>query len=85
MRKVAVALPDEALEEWDKGRGKVGMLRLSLYGTRDVAVNFQKEVKKLMVHLSLGQSKYNASLYCRKAPTKEGKRKKEPGSGRRRW
>ena len=43
-RKVAVTLPDEALEEWEKGKGKVGILRMSLYGTRDAAVNFQKEV-----------------------------------------
>ena len=64
-RKVAVTLPDEALEEWEKGSGKVGILKMSLYGTRDVAVNFQKEVTKLMVSLGLKQAKYNASLYCR--------------------
>ena len=48
-----------------KGRGKVGILKMSLYGTRDVAVNFQKDVTKLMVSLGLQQAKYNASLYCR--------------------
>ena len=40
-RKVAVTLPDEALEEWEKGSGKVGVLKMSLYGTRDAAVNFR--------------------------------------------
>ena len=64
-RKVAVTLPDEALEEWEKGKGKVGILRMSLYGTRDAAVNFQKEVTKLMISLGLQQAKYNASLYYR--------------------
>ena len=65
-RKVAVTLPDEALEEWEKGSGKVGMLKMSLYGTRDAAVNFQREVTKIMTALGLEQAKYNASLYFRK-------------------
>ena len=32
-RKIAVALPDEALEEHEKGRNMVGSLKTSLYGT----------------------------------------------------
>ena len=38
-------------------------MKLPLYGTRDAAVNFQNEVKKLMASLGYIQSKYNASLY----------------------
>ena len=36
---------------------------MSLYGTRDVATNFQREVTKLMVRLGFTQAKYNASLF----------------------
>ena len=41
----------------------VGVLKLSLYGTRDAAANFQKEVLKLMTSIGFRQSGYNASLY----------------------
>ena len=41
----------------------VGVLKLSLYGTRDAAANFQKEVYKLMTSIGFTQSGYNASLY----------------------
>ena len=45
-RNIAVTLPDEALAEAEKGQGMVGVLKLSLYGTRDAAANFQREVWK---------------------------------------
>ena len=62
-RRIAVTLPDEALSEAEKGYGMVGVLQLSLYGTRDAAANFQKEVYKLMTGIGFKQSGYNASLY----------------------
>ena len=43
----------------------VGILKISLCGTRDAAVNFQKDVARLMTCLGLNHSKYNASLYGR--------------------
>ena len=58
-----MTLPPEALEEHEQGMGKVGILQMSLYGTRDAAVNFQREVTKLMVRLGFNQAKYNASLF----------------------
>ena len=45
----------------------VGILKMSLYGTRDAAANFQREVWRLMVKLGFTQSKYNSSLYHRPA------------------
>ena len=39
------------------------MLCQSLYGTRDAAINFQNEVKRMMQRIGFLQSKYNASLY----------------------
>ena len=62
-RSIAVTLPDEALAEAERGQGMVGVLKLSLYGTRDAASNFQKEVFKMMTAAGFSQSKYNASLY----------------------
>ena len=62
-RKVAVVLPDEAFEPGEEREGIVGILRQSLYGARDAAINFQNEVKRLMMKLGFVQSKYNASLY----------------------
>ena len=62
-RSIAVTLPDEALAEAERGQGMVGVLKLSLYGTRDAASHFQKEVFKMMTAAGFAQSKYNASLY----------------------
>ena len=62
-RRVAVELPVEALTKEEHEKDLVGVLDMSLYGARDAAVNFQKEVCKLMCSLGLTQSKFNASLY----------------------
>ena len=35
-------------EPWRNGEDKVGLLVKSLYGTRDAAAKFQKEVKKVI-------------------------------------
>ena len=47
-RTVCVELPEEALTEEERSTGKrvVGVLQMSLYGTRDAAANFQAEVGK---------------------------------------
>ena len=57
VRKIAVRLPPEALEEHEQGMGMVGILQMSLYGTRDVAVNFQREATRLVVRLGVQSSK----------------------------
>ena len=65
-RKVAVELPPEALTQEEQENDLVGILDMSLYGTRDAAVNFQKEVCKLMCSLGFARSKFNTSLYHHK-------------------
>lgn len=55
-RPICVELPREAVEG-------VGRLRMSLYGTRDAAANFQEEVKKFMVAMGFRRSVYNPSMY----------------------
>ena len=62
-RKVVVELPSEAYDAEDEGEDLVGVLEMSLYGTRDAAANFQNEVAKLMKVLGYTQAVYNASLY----------------------
>ena len=44
-RTVTVELPDEDKSD---GQDMVGLLQKSLYGTRDAAINFQREVQKFM-------------------------------------
>ena len=46
-RMLCVEPPPEALEEKETNEEYVGLLKRSLYGTRDAAANFQKEIKKL--------------------------------------
>ena len=62
-RKVAVELPKEALTKEEEDMDLVGMLDMSLYGTRDAAINFQREVGKLMQRLGFKTSKFNPSLF----------------------
>ena len=64
-REVCVEIPDEAKEE---GEGDVvGLLKMSLYGTRDAAANFQQEVRKVMVKLGFKVGRYNVSTYYHKS------------------
>ena len=58
-RTVCVELPPEANAPGDC----VGLLQLSLYGTRDAAANFQKEVSRFMLGLGFEQSAYNPQVY----------------------
>ena len=46
VRNVCVELPKEDKSEADVRHDKVGHLRMSLYGTRDAAMNWQEEVAR---------------------------------------
>ena len=43
--------------------GKVGSLRVGLYGTRDAAMNWQEEVAQEMVRLGFKRGTCNPCLY----------------------
>ena len=45
-RNICIEIPKEDLSEADRRHDKVGHLRMSLYGTRDAAMNWQEEVAK---------------------------------------
>ena len=60
-RPVCVELPEEC-EERDEGKN-VGKLKMSLYGTRDAAMNWQEEVARQMKKWGFKRGKYNPCLY----------------------
>ena len=62
-RTVCVELPTEAKGQYEGEEDVVGLLQMSLYGTRDAAANFQEEVKKTMTKLGFVQSRYSPSVY----------------------
>ena len=62
-RKICVELPEEDKSAKDRAGDMVGLLVQSLYGTRDAASNFQKEVQKLMEAIGFKTGKYNVSTY----------------------
>ena len=61
-RNIAVSLPAEALEPGEDPKETVGILELSLYGTRDAATNFQKEVSRLMENW--GPNRHSITPVC---------------------
>ena len=61
-RMLCVELPTEALEGEETTEEYVGLLKMSLYGTRDAAANFQSEIKKLMVKAGFKVGLYNPTL-----------------------
>ena len=63
MRNDCIEIPKEDLTEADTRHDKVGHLRMSLYGTRDAAMNWQEEVAKEMVRIGLTRGTYNPCLY----------------------
>ena len=63
-RLLCIELPAEDMEEGDEDM--VGLLQMSLYGTRDAALNFQQEVKKFMVSNGFIQGMYNPCTYFHK-------------------
>ncbi len=62
-RLVCVELPEEALVGSETNEEWVAMLEKSLYGTRDAALNFQREVKKTLEAIGFRVGRYNASTY----------------------
>ena len=62
-REICVELPMEVRTEEDERDDNVGILEKSLYGTRDAAQNFQKEVRKLMKSIGFNAGGYNACTY----------------------
>ena len=58
-RNLCIELPAEDLSPGDRKRDLVGYLVQSLYGTRDAAANFQKEVTKTMRKIGFEVGKYN--------------------------
>ena len=48
MRNICIEIPKEDLSGADRRHDKVGHLRMSLYGTRDAAMNWQDDVAKEM-------------------------------------
>ena len=52
-----------AEEKGDDGDDMVGYLHMSLYGTRDAAANFQKEVKTFMESIGFSVGRYNPSTF----------------------
>ena len=62
-RNICIELPVEDRSEKDIRDDNVGVLWLSLYGTRDAASNFQQEVQKFMKSIGFKVGKYNPSTY----------------------
>ena len=63
MRNICIEIPKEDISEADKRHDKVGHLRMSLYGTRDAAMNWQEEVAKEMQKWGFTRGQYNPCLY----------------------
>jgi hypothetical protein len=62
-RNVRIELPNEDKTEDDWKQDMVGKLNMSLYGTRDAAANFQKEVTKLMINIGFQPGRYNPCTF----------------------
>ena len=62
-RNICVEIPKEDLTDADRRHDKVGRLRMSLYGTRDAAMNWQDEVAREMLNAGFRRAKYNPCLY----------------------
>ena len=62
-RNLCIELPDEDLSSEDKEDDMVGYLNQGLYGTRDAAANFQKEVTKFMTRNGFRAGRYNPCTF----------------------
>ena len=62
-RNICVEIPKEDLTDADRRHDKVGRLRMSLYGTRDAAMNWQEEVAREMIKAGFRRGRYNPCLY----------------------
>ena len=63
MRNICVEIPKEDMTEEDRIHDRVGHLRMSLYGTRDAAMNWQEEVAREMKKRGFRRGAYNPCLY----------------------
>ena len=63
VRQVCVELPDEDITSSDRSLDKVGHLPMSLYWTRDAAMNWQEEVAREMKKWGFKRGRYNPCLY----------------------
>ena len=63
IRDICVEIPKEDLTPEDTRHDKVGHLRMSLYGTRDAAMNWQDEVAKELKKQWFQRGVYNPCLY----------------------
>ena len=63
VRNVCVEIPAGDKEEADARHDKVGHLQMSLYGTRDAAMNWQEEVARVMLKHGFERGRYNPCLY----------------------
>eukprot|EP00973_Karenia_brevis_P087955 12199118-Karenia_brevis.AAC.1 len=62
-RNICIELLEEDKTESDKKADRVGHLRMSLYGTRDAAINWQEEVAREMTQWGFRRGRYNPCLY----------------------
>jgi len=62
-RKICVELVEEDKTVKDKEQDMVGLLELSMYGTRDAAINWQEEVARAMAGWGFRRGRYNPCLY----------------------
>ena len=60
---MCVEIPSEDVTDADLRHDKVGILRMSLYGTRDAAMNWQEEVAREMMKAGFRICKFNPCLY----------------------
>ena len=63
IREVCVEIPEADMTDRDRQMDMVGLLKRSLYGTRDAANHWQKEVAKEMKAWGFLQGRYNPCLY----------------------
>ena len=63
IRDICVEIPTEDLTPEDARHDKVGHLRMSLYGTRDAAMNWQEEVARELRKIAFQRGVYNPCLY----------------------
>ena len=61
-RTICVELPPEVKSQ-PGNEGKVALLKKSLYGTRDAALNFQREVGRFMTSIGFRRGRYNTCTY----------------------
>ena len=67
IRPVWIELPPEDYSAEDEAEDRVGLLEMSLYGTRDAAQNWQRTVEEHLVSLGFRQGLASGSVFHHKA------------------